>query len=406
MPTTKSVLRKTKLTNNKYPIYLRITHLRKSKFFRTPFNSSLKEWNSKTGQFNAKNDNAIQNNLVLKKFESRVLIIVNDFELEDKDICLKSIEKALRTVTNPINNNVFVFWSLIIREMLDSGRISSAKIDSETFSSLKKFNNNSVSLTFEELNPDFLYRYEVFLRKNNGTDGGIGVKMRTIRAIYNKAINRNITKKSNYPFETYKISKLKGKALKRALDIEDIHKIINCDLSENQNLKTAQNYFSFSFYTRGMNFVDIMLLEETNVSKDKIAYTRSKTGFNFNIKILPPVQDILDYYKSNKTTATKYVFPILLKDNLEPNQIENRKHKVLKDYNKNLKKLARLSGVTSNLTSYVARHSFANYMMVNGASTEVIRDSLGHQQLSTTKSYLKDLGSSVVDDACDLLFPN
>ena len=97
------------------------------------------------------------------------------------------------------------------------------------------------------------------------------------------------------------------------------------------------------------------------------------------------------------------MFPILLKNNLKPNQIENRKHKVLKGYNKDLRQLADLCGVTNNLTSYVARHSFANYMALNGASTEIIRDSLGHQELSTTKSYLKELGSSVVDDACDLL---
>ena len=106
------------------------------------------------------------------------------------------------------------------------------------------------------------------------------------------AINRGLTKESNYPFKTYKLSKLKGKALKRALDIEDINKIINYDLSENPQLKNAQNYFSFSFYTRGMNFVDMMLLEDKHISKDKISYIRSKTGFHFNIKILPPVREI------------------------------------------------------------------------------------------------------------------
>ncbi|QWX83563.1 site-specific integrase [Cellulophaga sp. HaHaR_3_176] len=403
MVTIKIVLRKTKLTNNKYPIYLRVTYMRKSKFFRTPFNSSLKEWNEKTGEFNSKNDNTTQNNRVLNKYKSRVLKIINDFDINDKDFSFTALEKELTVTTNPLTNNVFSFWSTVTREMIDSGRIGTAKINKETYDSLKMFNNNSVALAFEELNSDFLYKYEVFLRKRGGTDGGIGVKMRAIRANYNLAINRGLTKESNYPFKTYKLSKLKGKALKRALDIEDINKIINYDLYENPRLKNAQNYFSFSFYTRGMNFVDMMLLENKHISKDKISYIRSKTGFHFNIKILPPVREILDYYKKDKTTETKYVFPILLKNNLKPNQIENRKHKVLKGYNKDLRELANLCGVTSNLTSYVARHSFANYMMQNGASTEIIRDSLGHQELSTTKSYLKELGSSVVDDACDLL---
>jgi len=402
MPTIKIVLRKTKLNNNKYPIYLRVTYLRKSKFFRTPFNSSLKEWNDKTGEFNSKNDNTIQNNRVLNKFKSRVLKIINDFEIEDKDFSFNTLEKQLRVISNPLNNNVFNFWNEVTKEMLESGRTGSAKVNSDTYNSLKLFNKNSINLSFEDLNADFLYRYDVFLRKRGGTDGGIGVKMRAIRANYNLAINRDLTKESNYPFKTYKVSKLKGKSIKRALNITDVHKIINFDYSSYPHLKKARDYFVFSFLTRGMNFADMMKLKWSDVSDDKIFYSRSKTNANFSIKILEPVREILNHYKC-KECSTEYIFPILLKDNLTSTQIENRKHKVLKAYNKDLKEIACLSGINHTLTSYVARHSFANCMRDNGVSTEVISESLGHQKLSTTKAYLKELGVSVLDDACESL---
>ncbi|WP_299060092.1 site-specific integrase [uncultured Polaribacter sp.] len=403
MPTIKIVLRKTKLTNKEYPIYLRVTHFRKSKFFRTHFNSSLKEWNGKTGEFNSKNDNTIQNNRVLTKYKSRVLKIINNFELEEKDFSFSAFEKELLIITNPLHNNFFSFFSIITSEMLDSDRTGSARVNNDTYRSLKLFNKNSVELNFEDLNVDFLYRYEVFLRKRGGTGGGIGVKMRAIRAVYNQAIKRNLTKESNYPFKVYKVSKLKGTGIKSALDLEDINKIKDLDLSEYPELINSRNYFIFSFFTRGMNFIDMLLLSDTNISKDRVKYKRSKTGVNFSIKKLEPIQQILDYYKTNKLTNTKYIFPILLKDNLTSKQIENRKDKVLTTFNKDLKEIARLCGIKENVTSYVARHSFANCMRTNGSSTEVISESLGHQELSTTKAYLKELGTSELDDACDLL---
>ena len=56
MASLKTVLRKKKLSNGKYPIALRITKDRKSKFFRTPFEVNLNEWDSKLGRFSNKSN--------------------------------------------------------------------------------------------------------------------------------------------------------------------------------------------------------------------------------------------------------------------------------------------------------------------------------------------------------------
>lgn len=402
MATIKTVLRKTKLDNNKFPIYLRVTHLRKSKFFRTPFNSTLKEWNEKTGEFNSKNDNAIQNNRVLNKFKSRVLKIINDFEIEDKDFSFKVLEHELRLIYNPLQNNFFNFFNSITQEMLDSNRIGSADVNKYTSLSLLMFNNNSSDLNFEEVDADFLYRYEVFLRSRGGTDGGIGVKMRAIRAVYNLAIARNFTKENNYPFKKYKVSKLKSKGQKRALSAADLSKITKLDYAKHPHLIYARDYFLFSYYTRGMNFADMLKLKWSDISDGRIFYTRSKTQANFSIKILEPVKLILESYKA-QNLPTPYVFPILLKEKLTPMQIKYRKHKVLRRFNKDLKEIGELCGINQNLTSYVARHTFANTMRKNGSSTEIISASLGHKELSTTKAYLKELESPELDEACELL---
>ena len=401
MTSIKTVLRQTELANNKYPISLRVTKDRKSKFFNTIYRALNNEWDAKTGRFNKNNFNYIQNNRLLGKFEDRALKIITELELEKENYSLEDFDQRFRIDSNPVNEHVFDFWEEIISEMVTSGRTGNARANKETLGSLKLFNSSSNKLNFRDITPEFLYKYDVFLRSRGGTDGGIGVRMRAIRALYNMAIERKLAKEDAYPFLTYKVSKLKGKGLKRALNMDDVKKIVDMDLTEHPNLVNSRNYFVFSFYTRGMNFADMMKLKWTDISNDQIHYTRSKTKGNFIIKILPPVQKVLNYYKAD--TTTKYIFPILSKDKLRPTQLEYRKKKMLLLYNKQLKEISIVCGINKPLSSYVARHSFANCLKQKGVATDIISESMGHQNLTVTQAYLKELESSVLDNACEML---
>jgi site-specific recombinase XerD len=93
------------------------------------------------------------------------------------------------------------------------------------------------------------------------------------------------------------------------------------------------------------------------------------------------------------------VFPILLKENLTPMQIENRKHKTLRRFNKQLKEIAKIQGVKKNVTSYVIRHSFATNLKYAGISADLIGQSMGHQDVSVTNAYLKEFKDDIIDDA-------
>lgn len=137
----------------------------------------------------------------------------------------------------------------IIEEMTFAGRIGNAKSYKDTKTSVQIFHKLK-KLKFREVNSAFLSKYDAFLRSRGGTDGGVGVKIRAIRALFNKAIARGVIKESLYPFKTYKISRLRGKGFKRALDFEEIMRIINLDLSDHPHLINTRNYFVFSFYTR------------------------------------------------------------------------------------------------------------------------------------------------------------
>ncbi len=400
MASIRIVLRKKALSDGTFPVCLRVTKNRKSKYFTTLYNAGSSEWNDKLGHFK-NNSKYLQQNRVLLKIRDRAFTVYSELKIKNENFSLRDFENAFRITSNSLKNGVFGFWQEIINELNAAGRTGSARIHGEAYSAVKRFTKKS-ELEFSDINMTFLSKFESYLRSCGGVDGGISIRMRSIRTLFNIAVKRDIITSEVYPFKKYQISKLKGGSAKRALDFNDIMKIVNFDISQYPHLLQSHKYFVFSFYTRGMNFADQMLLEWRQINDHKIFYTRSKSKGNFNITILPPVQNILDYFKEN-SIGTKYVFPILLRDHMTPIQIEYRKHKTLRKYNQDLKEIAKICKINKHVTSYVARHSYANCLKQKGVATDIISESLGHQNLAVTQAYLKELDSSVLDEASALL---
>ena len=147
-----------------------------------------------------------------------------------------------------------------------------------------------------------------------------------------------------------------------------------------------------------MNFYDMMKLKWSNIEGDYIVYTRSKTKGNFKIKILDPVKKILEEYRL-ENRITGYIFPILLRNDLTPKQIEERKGKKLKKFNKDLKLIAEIVGITKKVTSYVARHSFATNLREAGEGADIISQAMGHHDIQMTQTYLKAFEDEEIDKA-------
>lgn len=152
----------------------------------------------------------------------------------------------------------------------------------------------------------------------------------------------------------------------------------------------------FSVYARGMSFKDMMHLKWSDIQNGRIFYVRSKTKEKINLEIISPLQDILDYYKE-QNRPTSYVLPILLKEDLTPTQIFNRRHKVISRYNKRLQEIAELVKLNKKPTSYVARHSFATILKMTGTPIEKISEMMGHGDVSVTIAYLKEFSNEDLD---------
>lgn len=392
------LLRSKKLASGEQPIVLRITKDRKSKIISLGISCLKSHW--KSGELIAKHPNSSMKNRIILKQKEKALRIIDAFNLEGTDFTLNQFEEQFRG-KKTLNVNVSDFWLEKIDDLNNAGRTGNARAYKDVYNSFFKFHKNK-NLVFREITPTLLDKYETYLRSNDNTDGGIGVKMREIRALFNDAINKGIVDEKYYPFKAYKVSKLKGKGIKRALTRDEMKRLESIDTIKYPHLLNAKNYLIFSYYMGGMNFVDMLKLKWDNIQGDRILYTRSKTKGRFTVKILTPVKKVLDHYKA-KNRHTNYVFPILLKENLSPVQIENRKLKTLKKFNKDLKEIAKIQGVKQNVTSYVIRHSFATNLKFAGISADLIGESMGHHDVSVTKAYLKEFEDDIIDDAMSKL---
>lgn len=388
----KFILDSKPLSNNLYTVYLRVLKDRNRK--NIAIGIKCKKEYFQNEQLLKGHSNYKSENILLINLKARAEKIIRDFQIDGINFSLKEFENKFKGKPEISDYKVSDFYDEIIDEFERSGRMSYAKSFKDTKRSFLRFTGNHI--LFKDIDPILIEKYEVFLRENNNQNGGIAFKMRHLRRLMNIAITRKVMLKANYPFDVYKVAKIKSESNKRALSLEEFKKIKNVDLSENPELLEAHNYFMFSVYTRGMNFADMANLKWENIFNERITYKRSKTKHRFNIEISDEVQEILNYYKSQNRNS-KYVFPILLKDDLNPKQIENRKHKVLQRYNKKLKKVAELAEVEQILTSYVARHSFATILKYLGTSVEMISEMMGHSNVEITKSYLKDFGNDILD---------
>jgi integrase len=400
MASTKIILYTSKaLKNGEHPIMIRLIVDRKIKYIYLGFSTTPNLWDDAQKLLLKGYDNFKKTNYIIHKKKSELDGIILDFENEDRSYTVDDIEKKFLNSIEKIS--VFKYCQEIIDRLEKTNRIGDATVKKDLLRSLKKFTDNK-DLAFSDINYSFLLKYEEDFLQRGVSENSISVYMRTLRAIVNLAIKEEHCNQSDYAFNTYKISKLNTNTQKRAINKEEMLKIINFDTEINSSEWHSKNYFIFSFYNIGMNFRDLAQLKWSNILYNRIMYKRSKTGKNFDIKIQPRTQAILDLYSKGNENSDDYIFPIL---NLEihntPQSKVDRIKKINKRVNKDLKEIAKSVGIkaTHSITHYVARHSWASIQKQNGVGTSIISESMGHDSEKTTSIYLQSFVNDVLDEA-------
>lgn len=238
------------------------------------------------------------------------------------------------------------------------------------------------------------------MRSKGNKDTTLSYQFHTLRAAYNKAIEAKIVTREKNPFIEYKLSHFNTKTIKRALSKKDILKIINADCTSQSKLRQlTHDLFSFSYLCGGISFVDIANLTRQNIVEDRLIYQRQKTHGNINLLLSKEASTIIAKYSTYQQEA-EYLFPILhCKRHITPMQKSNRVHKICHQVNTELRAFAKELGITAEVTTYVARHSFATILKKYGVNIGIISQALGHQDIKTTQIYLSKFDNEQVDDA-------
>lgn len=186
--------------------------------------------------------------------------------------------------------------------------------------------------------------------------------------------------------------------MKRTVSLEAIKRIKELDLTLKPHLAYARDMFLFSFYTRGMSFIDMAYLLKSNLKDGILTYRRRKTGQQLSVKWERCMEDIVAKYK--ETYNTDYLLPIItnpLADGRK--QYRNAIYRV----NTALKEVARQAGLAVPLTMYCARHGWASIAKSKNIPLSVISEGMGHDSEETTRIYLASLDTSVIDEANSLI---
>lgn len=372
---------------------LRVTKDRKRKYVSLGISVNPEHWDFSKNQPKAECPNREYIELLiadkLKEYSAKIV------ELKATNQEFTSTTLVEKVCVNRVNRKtVGDLFREHISSLTASGRKSYALSIKQLYNSLIEFNGH-LAIPFSEMDIVWLRRYEAFLRRKGLAENTIGIRFRTLRSIYNVAIEEDAVSAELYPFKKLKVSKLHQETAKRALSKEDIERVLSYK-STNRYMRFPIDIFAFTYYCGGINFVDIAHLTKANIMDGRLIYKRQKTKKLIKIPLQPQAVALIEKYSSDDS---QYLFPILSDFHKTDIQQANRIHKVISKVNERLKHIGNALNLPITLTTYVARHSQATVMKRAGVSTAVIREIMGHSSERVTQIYLDSFDNEQVDNA-------
>ena len=290
--------------------------------------------------------------------------------------------------------HLFSFMEDVIENLRIIGKIRTSETYATTLCSFKRFRKDW-DLTLDEMDSNMMMTYEAYLRENGVSSNSSSFYMRILRAVYNRAVEKGLTSQK-YPFKHVYTGI--DKTVKRAVPLKVIKRIKEMDLSMNRSFDYARDMFLFSFYTRGMSFVDMAYLQKKDLQNGVLSYRRRKTGQQLFIKWEKCMQEIVDKYDN---PLSKYLLPII-----KPfSEIDERKQYIYTAHNINrsLKVIGKQLGLSVTLTMYVSRHAWASIAKSKNVPISVISEGMGHDSEATTRIYLASLDTMAIDKANSMI---
>lgn len=288
-------------------IYYQIIQSRVIRQLKTDYRIFTNEWNEAESCI-----------IVGSSERSNLLLFLQErmeWDLKRLDMIVRQLENRKGTYTaddivasfqsNTEGQSLFNFMQGIIARLKQMGKIRTAENYSCTLKSFMQFRGDR-DVLLSEIDSDLMQLYEAYLHGKGAVRNTSSFYLRILRAVYNRALEKELMEQRN-PFRHVYTGV--DKTVKRAVPLSAIKRMKNLDLSLQPNLEFARDMFLFSFYTRGMSFIDMAHLKKKDLQNGFLSYRRRKTGQQLVIRWEKCMQEIVGKYPED--SLSPYLLPVL-----------------------------------------------------------------------------------------------
>lgn len=292
--------------------------------------------------------------------------------------------------------NFILFFKQVTDRLQTEGNFGTAHVYQSTLNTVMAY-HGSPNMDCRRINPEWLKRFEIYLRSRGCSWNTVSTYLRVLRAVYNRAVDLRRAAYVPHLFRSVYTGTRADK--KRALADEDMHKVFS-RLSKSavpQRLGRTRELFILMFLLRGLPFVDLAYLRKGDLNGNVITYRRRKTGRTLTVTLTPEAMLILGRY-INRDIGSPYLFSILKSP--EGSKEAYREYQLaLRQFNLQLELLGRLLNLEGKLSSYTARHTWATTAYYCEVHPGVISEAMGHSSITVTETYLKPFNNKKIDEA-------
>ena len=366
-----------------FPVKVQVVFRRKQKYYSTGKELSKEDWGrllKAKSKLLTEIRADIESSFSIIKQQVNELILKGEFSIEALSIRLG------RQIKDMNLRNAFI---LKMEELKDNEQASTYLNYQSALKSLENFGGTCIPL--ERITVDWLKRCERCWISEGKSYSSISIYFRALKCILNRAVHDGILKESSFPFGKNKYEIPEGYGRKLALTLPEIKKVMSYR-DDTKDVEEFRDLWVFSYLCNGINFMDLLFLQYSNIVDGEICFVRSKTSRTakhskeIRATITPEMWNIIHKWGNPQSSPQTYIFKYAkgTENAFEKVRLVRR---IVTKCNRRLKKIAMNIGI-SQLTTYTARHSFATVLKRAGAKTSYISESLGHSNLSVTENYL------------------
>ena len=212
------------LANGEHPLMFRVCKDGKKKYVSLGVSVAPQYWDFQKNKPKRNCPNRIVIEKLIAQKSKELSELVLELEADNKEYTAATlVEKAVKPKAK---TTVGSLMQEHIKELRDANRTGYALSMEQVYNSLIKFNGH-LDMPFSDIDIQWLKKYEQWLRNKGLADNTIGIRFRTLRRIYNIALERKLVKSEDYPFKSFGVSRLHQQTPKRAIKKENIYKILN-----------------------------------------------------------------------------------------------------------------------------------------------------------------------------------